>query len=210
MYKYQKLLSITGVFFSLNSLGFSASHEIENDGRVDALKETRIAREASEKSESDIREALGKIEKKCSSEFHVLFLCAGNATRSQVAEGWLQQLGGDAINVLSAGIDPRPVNHKALTILEEFGLHVHNPTSKRVTADMLEWADLVITTCEFSHENCPELPAGTVKINWTIENYPSKTADAEQMKQQLHAMSDEIQQSALTLLDLLKDMNYIS
>lgn len=177
MHIYQKLLIVVMLFFSLSSMGFSAIEE-----------------------KSDEWEELQNIRKKCLSEFHVLFLCAGNATRSQVAEGWLQQLGGESVKVLSAGIDPRPVNHKAIKIMEEFGLNIQNPTSKRVTPDMIEWADLVITTCDFSRENCPILPEGTVKIHWTIENYPSKTADEVQVKQQLRAMSDEIQNHSLKLL----------
>jgi protein-tyrosine-phosphatase len=37
----------------------------------------------------------------------VLFLCTGNAARSQIAEGWLRHSAADAFDVESAGTEPR-------------------------------------------------------------------------------------------------------
>ena len=43
----------------------------------------------------------------------VLFLCTGNACRSQMAEGWLRHLGGDRLVALSAGTRPAGLNPNA-------------------------------------------------------------------------------------------------
>ena len=40
----------------------------------------------------------------------VLFLSRGNATRSQMAEGFLRALGGERFEATSAGIEPGKLN----------------------------------------------------------------------------------------------------
>ena len=157
------------------------------------------------------REQLIHIEKKNPSEFHILCLCAGNATRSQLAEGWLKHIsGGDSIKIMSAAaVDSRPVNLKAVQVMEESGLLIHNPLSKQLTTDMLEWADLVITTCSPSDESCPVLPRGTAKLHWLIETSAKKPTSEEELILQTRSMSKIVQHHALVLLNVLKDINQI-
>ncbi|MDC9725318.1 MAG: arsenate reductase, partial [Gammaproteobacteria bacterium] len=38
-------------------------------------------------------------------KLRILFLCTGNACRSQMAEGWAKELAGDEIKIKSAGIE---------------------------------------------------------------------------------------------------------
>ena len=45
----------------------------------------------------------------------VLFVCTGNAARSQMAEGWLKNLNSD-INVISAGTKPEGVSKIAIKV----------------------------------------------------------------------------------------------
>ena len=40
----------------------------------------------------------------------VLFLCTGNACRSQMAEGWVRHLKADIIEPYSAGVEVKPVD----------------------------------------------------------------------------------------------------
>ncbi|MGA2939099.1 MAG: hypothetical protein ABSF52_18665 [Syntrophobacteraceae bacterium] len=40
----------------------------------------------------------------------VLFICMNNAALSQMAEAFLNDLGGDVFEAYSAGLEPRPVN----------------------------------------------------------------------------------------------------
>lgn len=41
----------------------------------------------------------------------ILFICTQNASRSQMAEGFLRALKGDRYEAFSAGTEPRGVNH---------------------------------------------------------------------------------------------------
>ena len=44
----------------------------------------------------------------------VMFLCTGNACRSQMAEGWARELAGDLIDAKSAGIEAHGQNERAI------------------------------------------------------------------------------------------------
>lgn len=49
----------------------------------------------------------------------VLFLCAGNSCRSQLAEGWANHLISDAIQAFSVGTESHSPNQIAIKILKE-------------------------------------------------------------------------------------------
>jgi hypothetical protein len=52
----------------------------------------------------------------------ILFLCTGNACRSQMAEGWTRHLKGDAIEVFSAGVETHGVDPKAVAVMKIVGI----------------------------------------------------------------------------------------
>ena len=60
----------------------------------------------------------------------VLFLCTHNSARSQMAEGLLRHLGGDGIDVASAGTEARGVHPLAVRAMAELGIELRGHTSK--------------------------------------------------------------------------------
>ena len=46
---------------------------------------------------------------------NILFLCTGHSCRSQIAEGWARHVGGDHVEVESAGIEGHGKNPRPLT-----------------------------------------------------------------------------------------------
>src|SRR5690606_36745597 len=62
----------------------------------------------------------------------VLFLCTGNACRSQMAEGWTRHLHGDFIEPLSAGTDPRGLDPRAVQVMRVAGVVISTQRSKHV------------------------------------------------------------------------------
>ena len=53
----------------------------------------------------------------------VLFICTGNAARSQMAEGLLKNM-NSSLNVLSAGTKPEGLNPKATIAMKKMGIDI--------------------------------------------------------------------------------------
>ena len=132
---------------------------------------------------------------------NILFLCTGNSCRSQMAEGWARQLGGDAITVQSAGIEAHGKNPRAISVMQEAGVDISRQESTRVTPAMLEQADLVVSVCGHADENCPVLPPGTRKLHWPLSDPAKAEGTEEQIMQVFRASRDEIRQRVQSLLD---------
>ena len=67
-----------------------------------------------------------------SSKQRVLFICAHNSARSQIAEGFLNALYGDRYEGYSAGIEPKMVNPYAIKVMAEYGIDISKHRSKSV------------------------------------------------------------------------------
>lgn len=87
-----------------------------------------------------------------------------------MAEGWARHLGAEWLHVQSAGIEAHGKNPRAIAAMAEAGIDISGQDSKRLTDDMLAWADYVVTVCGHADEHCPVLPPGTRKEHWPLED----------------------------------------
>ncbi len=86
----------------------------------------------------------------------VLFLCTGNAARSQMAEGLVNHLRGEVWRAVSAGTHPTGrVHPDAVTAMKEVGVDISAARSKSVDEFRDAAFDLVITVCDSAAEECP-------------------------------------------------------
>ena len=138
----------------------------------------------------------------------LMFLCTGNSCRSQMAEGWARKLGGQNggnwLEVQSAGIEAHGKNPRAITVMQEAGIDISGQESTRVTDDMLEQTDLVVTDCGHADEHCPVLPAGTRKIHWPLEDPAKAQGSEEEVMEFFRNSRDDIRRRVETLLSELK------
>ena len=98
----------------------------------------------------------------------VLFLCTGNACRSQMAEGLLRHLAGDEFEVFSAGTHPSHVHPLSMRVMEEWGIDISHHTSDHVDQYLDKEMDIVITVCDSAKESCPTFPGDVEQIHWSI------------------------------------------
>jgi arsenate reductase (thioredoxin) len=89
----------------------------------------------------------------------VLFLCTGNAVRSQMAEGWARHLHGGWLDVYSAGTEPKGLDPRAVHVMHEAGVDISSHVSKSVAEFAGQEFDLVVTVCDCAKETCPYFPA---------------------------------------------------
>lgn len=140
--------------------------------------------------------------------FHLLFLCTGNSCRSQMAEGWARELANQDVNdwliVESAGIESHGKNPRAIAVMQQAGVDISGQESTRLTDEMLESADLVVSVCGHADENCPVLPAGTRKIHWPLDDPAKAQGSEEEIMQVFRASRDDIRRRVSGLLAELK------
>lgn len=84
--------------------------------------------------------------------FRLLFVCTGNTCRSPLAESIarreLRRRGWKGIEVRSAGISAAPgaeASEGALGVAERHALELETHRARRLDADLVEWADLILT-----------------------------------------------------------------
>ena len=88
-------------------------------------------------------------------KLRVLFLCAGNSCRSQMAEGWARHLKSDVIDAHSAGVWPVGVSSKAIQVMAEAGVDISSHRSRHVSDFEGIDFDYVITLCGNARDQCP-------------------------------------------------------
>ena len=103
-----------------------------------------------------------------SSKPTVLFVCVHNAGRSQMAAGYLRELSGGNVEVLSAGSEPKDqINPIAIQVMAEEGIDIANNAPKILTTQAVQESDVVITMgCG---DVCPVFP-GKRYEDWLLDD----------------------------------------
>ncbi|MGK5732243.1 arsenate reductase ArsC [Streptomyces sp. URMC 124] len=122
----------------------------------------------------------------------VLFVCVHNAGRSQMAAAFLAHLGGDRVEVRSAGSAPaETVNPAVVAAMRETGIDLSAQTPKLLTTEAVQASDVVITMgCG---DACPVFP-GKRYLDWKLEDPAGQGVDA------VRPIRNEIEQRVRTLL----------
>jgi protein-tyrosine-phosphatase len=98
----------------------------------------------------------------------VIFVCVHNAGRSQMAAGFMRELAGDRVEVLSAGSEPKDsINPVAVEAMAEVGIDIANQQPKVLTPEAVMESDAVVTMgCG---DACPFYP-GKRYEDWVLKD----------------------------------------
>lgn len=110
----------------------------------------------------------------------VLVVCTGNSARSILGEALFRHLGGDRVEVRSAGTEPKGVNPLSLRVLREAGVATDGLRSERVTAYLHQPWDLVITVCDNARDTCPYVPGARARLHWSLPDPAAVTGSEEE------------------------------
>lgn len=105
-----------------------------------------------------------------------MFVCVHNAGRSQMAAGFMRTLGGDQVEVLSAGSAPKDsINPVAVEAMSELGIDIADQKPKVLTPEAVQQSDVVITMgCG---DACPYYP-GKRYEDWVLDDPAGQGIDS--------------------------------
>ena len=127
----------------------------------------------------------------------VLFVCLHNAGRSQMSCALFDRAAGGRHTSDSAGSEADPdgqVHPEVVTVMGELGIDVAGRRPKRLTTDLVQDADLVVTMgCG---DACPYVP-GKRYLDWDLPDPKGRPLD------EVRATRNEIERRVTALLDEL-------
>ncbi len=130
---------------------------------------------------------------------HVLFVSRGNASRSQMAEGWLRALGGARVIARSAGTSPRHLHPLATAAMQEVDIDIAAQRGKGLDAVRLERFDLVITLCDAVATELPPLPGSPAARHHPVE-------DPALIEDEHGPQLDEFRRARETLREIVEEL----
>lgn len=97
---------------------------------------------------------------------NILFVCVGNAARSQMAEGFARHYGNKNLTIYSAGSRPASAVHSlAIKLMKEKGINIAQHVPKGFDSlPPIEWDYLITMGCG---DVCPFVPAQQ-RLDWNL------------------------------------------
>jgi arsenate reductase (thioredoxin) len=138
----------------------------------------------------------------------VLFLCTGNSCRSQMAEGWANNLLRHNFRAFSAGTNSGVVDPRAIKVMAEAGVDISGHRSKHASEFKDIAFDLVVTVCDKARESCPIWFGKSAKIHQSFEDPPFLAKNAKTEEEALahyRRVRDEIKEFVNKLPQTLEE-----
>jgi thioredoxin type arsenate reductase len=134
----------------------------------------------------------------------VLFLCTHNSARSQMAEAILRHLGGDKVEVHSAGTVATRVHPLAIAAMAEKDIDISGQRSKHLDELAGQEFDYVVTVCDNARESCPVFPGAPENIHWSIADPSAVEGDEATRSRAFRIASDELMTRIRYLIVLIE------
>ncbi len=116
--------------------------------------------------------------------YRILFICVHNTARSQMAEEFVRQIGGEEFQVESAGFEPGVLNPLVVEAMAEVGVDISGKKTQSVF-DLFKKGrifDYVVTVCHESEGGqCPIFPGMTHRLHMPFPD-PSKLEGSHEEK----------------------------
>jgi arsenate reductase len=90
-----------------------------------------------------------------------------------MAVAWAHRLAGDVMTAKSAGIDVEQINEMTVSVMLEVDIDMSGETPTKVNPALLEWADIIVTLCDYVEEQCPIVNAEAMKLHFPLSS-PAK------------------------------------
>lgn len=122
----------------------------------------------------------------------VLIVCTGNSARSQIAEGYMRSYLGDEFDIVSAGLDPKPLNPLAVQVMEEVGIDISQQYSKDLKSFLGQHFTYLITVCSNAEARCPIFPGVIYRLFWPFDDPAAFEGSQEEKLAKFREVRDQI------------------
>ena len=143
-------------------------------------------------------------------KMRVLFICVHNSARSQMAEAFLAELGGDRFQVESAGFEPGTLNPLVVEAMSEIGIDISMKQTKEIF-DLYRQGrsySFVISVCDQVHaEKCPIFPGLSKKLIWSFDDPSSFTGSKEEKMEKIRIVRDNIKTEIESFIKNVKEID---
>lgn len=141
---------------------------------------------------------------------NVLFLCTGNAARSQIAEGLLRHMAGDRFEAMSAGLEPKEEVHPlAVEVMQERGIDISDQKPKAVDLFLGRVpVHYLIVVCDKAHASCPRIWPGLLdgrRYFWPLPDPIEMSGTEDERRAQFRQVRDELQEKLQEWLNQFED-----
>lgn len=134
----------------------------------------------------------------------VLFICSGNAIRSQIAESLVNDLFKGKWAAFSAGIMPMDIPKDVAVVMNEIGIDMSGHHSKHVETFAACRFDRIAIICSDVDRFCPNLPDAHVQDHLFFDDPLASTLLSEgicvSLKSTLRSLRDEMRQKLTAYL----------
>jgi arsenate reductase len=106
----------------------------------------------------------------------ILFVCVGNMCRSPMAEGFARTLGGDTLEIYSAGTNPTGfVSEDAIEIMRELKIDISRQRSNGLEAVPVADMDIVVSMAPVPARKLVPRGFAGVAIDWKVQDPVGKS-----------------------------------
>ncbi len=128
----------------------------------------------------------------------VLFVCGHNSARSQMAEAFLKEIGGEAFEVESAGLELADrINPLVVEVMKEIGIDLSGKSMQKVFDLFMKGRlyDYVIAVCDAAKAGkCPVFPGVCKRLHWPFEDPASLEGSWQEKLEKTRQIRDQIRQ----------------
>lgn len=124
----------------------------------------------------------------------VLFVCNGNSARSQMAEAFLREFGGDHYEAYSGGMAAKGIHPLTIKVMQEAGIDLSGQHSKNVSELLGRMSfDEAIIVCRRAEDDCPTIAGTTRQIQrWIFEDPVRAEGTDDEKLAAFRAVRDQI------------------
>jgi len=136
----------------------------------------------------------------------ILFLCTGNAARSQMGEALARLDWSDVLEPVSAGSKPAGWVHPlAIDAMEALGVDMSGARSKSADEFLGQEIDLVVTLCDSAANDCPVWPGAKRLVHMPVDDPSFGDDDPSTRYERFLQRRDEIRK---IIADLVHEMGW--